>query len=325
MAYYSQFQHHSLKYQKKILPQTEKNVFSTLEFFADSVNPYRLTREEHNGKSTIVSYFCGDSPSSVNKPYMMSNNSESFHQQRTDTIQDGADFVVIKTFLDSQGRLSTYCKVDSLIEYYNPNHEMLKQIGYKNNSVRISYQYDYENGLVVAQSVIDEDGIIIRYPQWDKLKLCYYRMKLVRDISNAFIAVKGVNEFGEESLVCYGEQEYCMMPLPLVEMKLEKGNAFITGFQKYKEQFRAINRNNRVDYIRILDKTGTWYQAGVRSGDLLINYDKQLMVARPNVEKNAYDILPFSPAQGDSGAEHYSVFFTEKEMKRYNNSIKNKK
>ena len=317
----------SLKYQKKILPQIKKNVLATLEFYADSVKPYRLKYEEYKKGASVVSYFCGDSPSMINEPYMMNDINGLFHQQKTDTVQDGADFVVIRTFHDSKGRLSTYCETDSLIEYYNANHEMLKQIGFKNNSVCISYQYDYDNGLLVAQSVIDEDGKIIRYPQWDNFRLCYYKMKFVRDISNdflnSFIAVKGINEFGEESLISYGEQEYCMMTLPSVEMKLEEDNAFITVLQKNKEQLRAINRNNRVDYIRILDKTGTWYQAGVRSGDLLINEGKQLTVARPNIDKNTYDILSLPLSQGNSGAEHYSVFFTEKEMKRYNNSIKN--
>lgn len=98
----------------------------------------------------------------------------------------------------------------------------------------------------------------------------------------------------------------------------------IVGTQMYKESVRPVNKDNKVEYIRILSKSGSWYKTGIRDGDLLIaSRENNIRIARPNSAKNTYDILEFVPSTKYSdGAEHYPVFFTENEMKRYNNAIK---
>ena len=91
----------------------------------------------------------------------------------------------------------------------------------------------------------------------------------------------------------------------------------------YFESLHKIDRANQVEYIRISDMQGTWYQSGIKNGDLLINNPAATIVkvARPNPEKNTYDILEFAIPKGEKGIEHYPVYFNQKEMKRYNNAI----
>ena len=83
-------------------------------------------------------------------------------------------------------------------------------------------------------------------------------------------------------------------------------------------------KSSKVNYIHILDKNGSWYNAKIRDGDLLISNGKQIKVARPNPEHDTYDILTFSPMQGSTGAEFYEIYFDERETKRYNDAINRK-
>lgn len=153
-------------------------------------------------------------------------------------------------------------------------------------------------------------------------------MKYVRNFSDNQVAIKGVNEFGEESLITLirdGELlEYRLNVLPSQPFdKEERRNIKVYGTQMYFEAVYRINKTNQVEYIRISDMQGTWYRAGIRDGDLLISYPSATMikVARPNLEKKTYDILDFSVSEGEEGVEHYPVYFNQKEMERYNNAI----
>ena len=208
-------------------------------------------------------------------------------------------------------------------------NEMVKHVTYKNDSVYYAYLNEYENGMIVAQSVMGVDGKTpVRYPKWEMEQLYYYKMKYIRNFSDDLVAIKGVNEFGEESPITVIREgkllEYRLNVLPaqLLEKK-ERGNRKIVGTQIYFESLRQVDWTNQVEYIRISDMQGTWYRAGIRDGDLLISYPSATMikVARPNLEKKTYDILDFSVSEGEEGVEHYPVYFNQKEMDRYNNAI----
>lgn len=310
----------TLFYRKKSLLQTDPSLKLTQEFMADSLKPYRLIREESQKGKSSVSYFCGLDSMQINEPMAITTQEGRYHMVITDTIQEGGLVKVTRRYLDTEGHPSESCKADYDVAFYNANHEMIKHIQYKNGLILCTYLNEYENGLIVAQSVMDEDAKAIRYPQWDINHLCYYKMKLVYDFSNTLVAIKGVNEFGEESLITYGEYEYGIMPMASqpIESEIENGNMY--GLSVYKETIHHIDRNRQVDYIHITDKNGSWYQAGIRNGDLLVSEGSIIKVARSNVEGNTYDILTFKPINGNSGTEHYAVYFTEKEMERYNNS-----
>lgn len=314
-----------LNYQKKILSQTDHDVI-TQEFLCGNEKPYRLTCEERKDRKGVESYYCGKTPSTINEPCMKTILEGSYHYYYhkivTDTILKDDWQIVTIDYLDTLGNPSASCDVNRDVAYYNAKHEKIKHFGYHNGVVCFAYQNDYSNGQIVAQSVIDDDGTIVRYPQRDIYKLCYYKMKLVYDFSNMLIAIKGVNEFGEESLITSDNQEYRCEPLPSIKMISGENNAQITGLQVYKEILRPINKDCMVEYIRITDKAGTWYKAGLRSGDLLVDNNKKIKIARPNEAKKSYDVYVFSPAMGERGAETYPVYFTQKEMNRYNNAIK---
>lgn len=314
-----------LTYQEQILPRTNPNVQQTRYFYADSIMPYRIKHEETEGNRFFVAYYGGVLPSRIDTPIYEG----TYHKMVVDTLKEEGLTKVIKEYLDMNDSLSLLCEYNRDVAYYNDKNEMIKHVTYKNDSICYAYLNEYENGEIVAQSVMGVDGKTpVRYPKMEMEQLCYYKMKYIRNFSGNLVAIKGVNEFGEESLITIikdGELfEYRLNVLPSQLFgKEERGDCQIFGTQMYFESLHKIDRANQVEYIRISDMQGTWYQSGIKNGDLLINNPAATIVkvARPNPEKNTYDILEFAIPKGEKGIEHYPVYFNQKEMKRYNNAI----
>lgn len=320
----------SLRYNRQILPQSTSQVTLTRIFCADSIKfPYLLIQEEKDELHSSTRYYCGKIPSQINEPFYIEAHDASFayhyHEIDTETIplEDGIKKVITE-YKDARGNLSDLCEINRDVAFYNDNNEMEKHIQYRNETIIASYLNDYENGRIVAQYVMDEDSMPIRYPQWDINHYCYYKMKLVYDFSSTPIAIKGVNEFGEESLITKDQKAYLYKPEPSLQMKEYKDHELTYGKKWYKIYSEPLDNTKKVEYIHILRKEGTWYKAGIRNGDLLVNEGEVIKIARPNVAKNTYDVLSFVPGKGQCEAEHYPVFFTETEMNRYNNAINQK-
>lgn len=313
-----------LTYSRQLLPNKNKNVQETQVYWADSLIRYRIKREENNANGTTVTYYGGSNSTSINKPLIVFASEGECHKVVSDTtIEDGLKKVT-KEFFDVTGNLTPNCKYNRDIIYYNDNNEKIKRYVYKDDTLLYAYLNEYEDGLIVAQSVIGVEGTPIRCPQWDKYNMCYFKMKPIYNFSNTLVAVKAINEFDEESLVTIGEYEYIVNISPSVEMKQEGNEADIYGIQVYKIQNPLVNKNKKVEYIHIKNKDGSWYRAGIRDGDLLVSEGKFIIIARPNKDKDTYDIMSILVQDQKSGAEHYPVYFTDKEFKRYNNALNTK-
>ena len=311
-----------LAYSKMVLPRREQNMIETQVYWADSTTKYRIKRETIKKGQKEIAYYKGDSPNSIKKPLIIISKEGQYHRIVSDTIEKGGGLEVTTKYLDEKGLLTNICQYNRDVAYYNNDHELIKHYVYKGETLLYAYLNEYEDGQIVAQSVIGVDGTPIRYAKWDKYHMCYYKMKLIYNFTNTLVAVKSINEFGEESLVTIGDYEYIVNTVPSYEMKQEGKDADIYGIQVYQLKTPFVNKKNKVEYIHIQNKTGTWYKSGIRDGDILINTDSPIIIARPNISKGTYEILNFRiPDDGVSGAEHYPVYFTEKEMKRYIKSL----
>lgn len=308
-----------LAYSKIVLPKREENVLETQVYWSDSTIKYRIKRETFKKGQTVIAYYKGNSPNLIDEPFVIMTKDGQYHKIVSDTITKDGITEVSTNYFDEDEHLTNICQYNRDVAYYNNNHEMIKHYVYKGDVLLYAYLNEYEDGQIVAQSVIGIDGTPIRYAQWDKYHMCYYKLKLIYNFSNTLVAVKGINEFGEESLVTIGDYEYIMNTVPSVEMKQEGNEADIYGIQVYKLQTPSVDKGKKVEYIHIMDKKGTWYKAGIRDGDLLVSEENPIIIARP--DKNTYDIKSILVQDGTSGAEHYSVYFTDKEFKRYNNAL----
>lgn len=313
-----------LAYSKIILPALKQNMVETQVYWADSAVQYRIKRETFKNNQTIVAYYKGDTPSTIKEPLTVIMKEGHYHKVVSDTLNEKDLKKITIDYLNEKGEPTSICQYNRDVTYYNENNEKIKRYVYKNDTLLYAYLNEYEDGQIVAQSVIGIDGKPIRCPQWDKYHMCYYKMKPIYNFSNTLVAVKGINEFDEESLVTIGEYEYIVNTVPSVEMKLEGNEADIYGIQVYKIQNPLVNKNKKVEYIHIKNKNGSWYKAGIRDGDLLINENDHVIIARPNKDKDTYDIMSIPIQDRKSGAEHYPVYFTDKEIKRYNNALNTK-
>ena len=325
--YASNAQKNKLLYSREVLPQKTNGIKETVVYWADSTMHYRLRREEQRLHGTTVAYYWGNSPTTTNNPMTVTMTVGRWHKMTCDTTQTDGLKKVRKEYIDADGKLAKNCRYNCEESYYNKSMEKVKTLVYKNGECIYGYINEYEDGQIVVQSVVGIDGkTCVRYPKWDVYHLCYYKLKPVYNFSNTLVAVKAINEFGEESLITTSDKEdYRVSILPSAEMSTSKDDADIYGLQVYKIQTPAVNEKRQVQYIHIQDMKGTWYQAGVRDGDLLVSNGPMLSIARPNPAKDTYDIREVKIPAGAIGAEHYTVYFTEKEMNRYNHAISQKK
>lgn len=312
-----------LVYSKQILPSKKTNIQETQVYWADSTVHYRLKKEEKGKGRMTIAYYGGDYSNSIGSPLMVFMPEGQYHKLVIDTTYENGLIKVEKEYFDTNDKPSPICKYNRDVTYFNKDNEMLKHIVYKNGERIYSYLNEYEDGQITAQLVLGiDDSTAVRFAGWDKYHLCYYKMKLVYNFSNTLVAIKGINEFGEESLITTpGNEDYNISIVPSKEMSSTIDGDDIYGLQVYKVQTPSINKDRRVEYIHILNMAGTWYKAGIRDGDLLVSNGNPIKIARSNQAKNSYDLFTFPIPDGLSGAEHYPVYFTEKEMKRYNNAL----
>ena len=314
-----------LYYSEEPLPQRDSHVTEVRIYCADSVKSWQMIREERTNGHYLQSFFEGTDSVSITGKMVVPTGMGWYHQFKADTTVENGLTKVLMTWLDVNGHPSGTMEVNSEVDYYNANNELVKRIQYRDGTIRYAYLNEYENGQIVSQAVMGIDGTPVRYAGWDYNEFCYYKMKLVYNFSNMLVAIKGVNEFGEESLITNGEEVFQMSVVPSVVMSYSEEDSLATtqvfGLQQYTQSFSPLPFAAKVDYIRITDKQGSWYQAGLRDGDLLISEGRQTKVARPNAGLGSYDIMTFSVKEGPTGAEHYPVYFNEKETKRYKEAL----
>ncbi len=309
-------------------PLMDNGFIEILTYSANDSLPYRIERREVGDHQYTVSYFASktDSPDASRQPIIITKTDwPPFHKMVVDTTSENGLTKVITRYYDGNGALvkDNDYQYNSEIAYYNSNNENVKSLWYKDNDIVYAYIYEYEDGRMVAQSVMGLDGQPIRCPDWEASGLSYYKMRLVSDTYDELVAIRGINEFGDESLISleYGNTvyKYDITSAPSADTSLSITNGTLHARLTYVESLKQIKTLNTVDYIHILDLEGTWYKAGVRDGDLLVSQGPPLKVARPNPEKDTYDLLEFNVGNNkENGAIPYKVFFTEKEIDRYN-------
>lgn len=203
-----------LAYSRIVLPKREQNVIETQVFWADSTKKYRIKRETFKKSQTIVAYYKGNSPSSIDEPLSVITKEGQYHKIVTDTTRENGFLKVTTNYLNEMGVPSSLCKFNRDISYYNKNFEMIKHYVYKDENLLYAYLNEYEDGQIIAQSVLGVDGRPLRYAGHDIDKLCYFKMKLIYNFSNTLVAIKGINEFNEESLITFSDNEYSIDVLP---------------------------------------------------------------------------------------------------------------
>lgn len=192
-----------------------------------------------------------------------------------------------------------------------------------------SLEYETENGIIVGQHVLGLDCDAIRCPDWDDKHQCYYHQKFIRSFTGDIVAVKAINEFGEESMITYLDKDINISVVPGNKIS-EEGNQDITfGIGIYRYRYTDADARRKVDYLHITDLDGTYFQCGLRDGDLILSMEgNKVKVARPILDASEraktglyYKVMSFAPQAGDKGMEHYPVYFTESEMKHFTESI----
>lgn len=314
-----------LIYMKKNVMGKDGRLHESIVFNADAQVPYTATRYEYTKNSTVISYFKGIDINNISQKDTIHDKDGGYHKLITETAFEKGIRRVTKAYKNIDDSLNTK-RIFYRDESYYKGDNLNKRILYSKNGIYKSYLLEYKDGLLVSQSVMGVDGTPIRCPQWDENQLSYFKMKFVRNFDNKLVAIKAINEFGEESLITYKinnvDKEYKIEVVPSTYLKLQDANdIIIEGIQIRKISLGKNRPQNSIQYIHITNKKGTFYSEGIRDGDILLKEGKSIKVARPNLKQKTFDILTFTASEGDKGAEYYSVYYNNKEMIRLNKSI----
>ncbi len=296
----------------------------------------------YQGQKTIVTYWEGKTADKIDVPSEKADKAGSYHQLVKETITENGMQKETLSYFDKEGKPCENREFFKQETYYNADHYPIRRLLYNTGGIYKTALYEYdENGKMVAQSAMGVDNTPIRCPQLEMQGFSYYKMKFIQNFSGSNVAVKAINEFGDETWVVYADDNYSYVRevVPSKEFfHQDDDEGYIRVLPIYKESIRRIDHKNVVNYIHILKKEGSYYQAtsaatkgGLRDGDLLLEnhqsaegIDGTVLVARPNPSTNNFLILSFNVKAGPRGAETYPVYYTPEEMRRLETSIAKK-
>ena len=284
-----------------------------------------------------------------------------FHKYVHTTVTDSIYVVETEEYRNSDGNLATdsiYFKTVQVRERSTGNVKMNYVCNSHGDIYRSEWlEYD-EYGNKVARAVAGIDGTPVRCPHWDKYELCYYKMIFLRDFwDEDFVAVKGANEFGDQSyIMSMGDYIFHLTDLPFGRMEKQvSGINYMMGFSIAERSIARSNIKECVPYLHLLNKRGTMYAAAFESGDKEVTkkrlLDGDILVAVGNwqlgkdmnntaalgeewkrvcarggkisvlrVCGNRYVAATFNVAKGAPGAEYHVMPLTtheKNELKKY--------
>ncbi|MBR1415853.1 MAG: ATP-binding protein [Prevotella sp.] len=290
---------------------------------------YQCEIHEINGNTHVVTHFKGNTLASLQ---MANVRMDSISYHRMTTTTDQQDSIRLKTVTYTEIDEQTFADTHQWRKEtaYDAHGQLLREIIWSDGKQTQALEYEIEGGQVVGQHVIGLTGQPIRCPSLDNHTphLSYYRLRFVRNFLGDTIAIKAINEFGETSIVTLKNQEYRVEPLAghkMYKLSFEDEEPTITAGIQYKKEFLNEAPDNVVDYLHITDTTGTYYRSGLRDGDIILSIGQDVVeVARPLPTENRYQVLPpIKLLQGNNpGMEHYDVYFTDLEIRRFKESIR---
>ena len=311
-------------------------------FNNDAPMKYKAEVYDYQGQKTIVTYYEGSTAEKIDQPSEKDDRKGGYHRLVKETATEKDMQKETLTYYDKDGKPCENREFFRQETFYNADQYPVRRVLYNSGGIykTVLYEYD-ENGKMVAQSAMGVDNTPIRCPQWEMQGFSYYKLKFIQNFTGSNVAVKAINEFGDETWVVYSDDNYSYVRevVPSKEFfHQDSEEVYVRAVPIYQESLKRIEHKNAVTYIHILNKEGTYYKAtstvagGLRDGDLLLenhqageNTAGKVVVARPNPKANNFLVLTFNVAAGSRGAETYPVYYTYEEMRRLESSIGKKK
>ena len=323
---------HLLSRVTKQYDKSGDQLLESLKYVENDTIKYKCEKHDFKGTTHTVRFFCGNSQSDLhptNRPAVR-NGDTIFYHRLTITEKETANiFHKTNTYMriGDDGNESFLLSEE---DYYKSGMIPWRKIVTNAEGTKLSLEYETSNGLVVGQHVLGLDDTPIRCPNWDDKHQCYYHQKFIRSFSGDIVAVKAVNEFGEESLITFNDKDIHISVVPGYKISQEGEQDITFGIGIYRYGYADADESRKVDYLHITDKSGTYAECGLLDGDLILSMSAdKVTVARPILDAKErakkgglyYEVLTKTPKAGDKGMEHYPVYFTETEMSHFTESI----
>ena len=340
--------------------------------YSDSKGTVAFIEIFNNGKRYNERYMYSDSAMSISfwngkRKIMRDDNGEMntmlhYHECEKKLSSDSLMRYETICYKDTAGNLidGEYARCLKVFDRQTENLRLIYLYD-KDNNIYKSNWYDYDNyGNCTARAVAGIDGNPVRCPDWDWDYMTYYKMSYLtgfiddsEDLSNKLIAIKGINEFGEESYVMMNDgRAFQVNETPFDIIFKHEGDSITRGYSIAESRRVMINEVHSVPYLHLLSKTGTAYRAEYLSGQdycaRLVDGDVLLNVGAWNLRNGSRDLLEkewakiqrsggavevlkiidgkyvplcFKIKKGDIGAEYHFMSLMESEIKHFKDYI----
>lgn len=284
---------------------------------------------------------------------------KSIAKLTTDSLRSEIEYQNELNNLISYEKKYIYSKYSKIMDSTNRSNVKLEYFYDSQGKICKSEWFDYdEYGNRIARAVAGIDGTPVRCPNWDFNHNCYYKMTFLKNFSNdTYIALKGLNEFGEESHVVQhrGDNQYYfkLIEYPSVPIQFpdDDNNPVIAYcLPLSKRDINPVRPQKEIPYLHLLSKSGNMYRAlyikgsnlnteeRLKDGDVLYRIGNWKLFQSTSLldaewrklelvggdltilraRNNTYIELKFHITGGDIGAEYHKMPVTDKEYKRIN-------
>lgn len=282
------------------------------------------------------------------------------HKIITNTSIQNSDSIIIQSFYDCNEALTKtglYSKSEIIYDinsgnvlyeyYYNSDGDICK-------SEMFTYN---EYGIKESRSVAGIDKTPVRCPNWDWDGYAYYKMAFLRDFTNhRFVAIMGINEFGDKSFIEKDDSLFSIYELPLQFTDSEERSSNIIlktlSLNLSQSSYEPLKNRKSIPYFHVLSKESTLYKAkggdnkfwrnGIFDNDIplkignwhlggsRVQLDNELKeIERKGGEiqilrytDNKYVILSFTVMPGVLHAEIHDIYLNDKEYSNIKTYIK---
>lgn len=302
------------------------------EYHAEAAVKYQREVHELQGDTHAISYYSGHDLKALQPA---NKEGKDYGKEVTRTTLTDSTRVVEHTYyaVGPDARVLQKALRREVCCYDSRNDLLLRKTTFVDGRQTLSIEYEIEDNMIVGQHVLGLKGDTIRCPQWDDDGLCYYRRRLVYNFAGDIVATKAINEFGEESMITYGNNEIKIMVVPGTEIKVESDGFTTYGNGNYKYSFQPVDAGLKVEYVHITDTLGAAWQSGLRDADIVLSRSGSSMkVARrlPQPRRTGthsvfFETRTITLNDGERGMDTYPVYYTKSEMQKLKESISHAK
>ena len=228
---------------------------------------------------------------------------------------------------DEEGTVASYyCKK----EWFNPDGNVSSyQILNENEQIVKSMMFFHKNGQNIGRAAMGIDGQPVRCPDWEEEGFAYYKIYYIKDFSNSYASISGVNEWEKPSIFYDGidrnYKQVSYLDFKGWQMTQDKSSYFriINSYKQFIFEVDNKVTAATVPYLHILSPQSPLYTFnngdGLKDGDRIVRFgqwrwtqSEGLLASEwQKLGKETVEVEVLRPVQNGLEKKTFSIKFEE--------------